>query len=323
MAIDTDVAPRTYVRAHDDDLRWRDRSSDLKRDGKAGRSWHGSPDVRPRPAPGLVAKPTTLPWTKGDGDIVEETLWRFQVALKAKTNDPRCRPTGRWDFYFEEVLRDHGAPQTANVCRIDGAFWDTVMVAPHVNAEPWGAGRPTEADLHELTPKLEEGAVGIASANLLSGKAKVDVVVHHRGIDAVDGANVRVTLLHWIDPKAKKKAKPDDSATWFTDPVPWTGAVNDVLNSAGGTTSKTFGGGWAFTAPAPNRRKDLAGQTLDPLHSGIVTFDINLAGAKADFVVLLVAVIRVGSDISLAAAKLPDLVLDNPNVAVRSLRVYK
>jgi hypothetical protein len=33
-------------------------------------------------------------------------------------------------------------------------------------------------------------------------------------------------------------------------------------------------------------------------------------------------VIRVGSNISLAAAELPDLVLDNPNVAVRSLWVF-
>jgi hypothetical protein len=132
-----------------------------------------------------------------------------------------------------------------------------------------------------------------------------------------------VTLLHWIDPKAKKKANPDDSTTWFSGDLPWTEAVNDVLNSANGTTNKTFGGGWAFTLPAPTRRKTLAGQTLDALHPGIATFDINLAGARADFLVLLVAVIRVGSNIALGAAKLRDLALDNPNVAVRSLRVMK
>jgi hypothetical protein len=323
MAIDTDAATLTYLRAHDDDLRRRVPASELKRDGKPGRSWHGSPDVRPRPAPGPVTKPATLPWTKDSGDIVDETLWRFQMALRSKTNDPRCRPTARWDFYFEEVLRDNGAPQLANVCQIDDAFWDSVMKPPQVNAEPWGTAIPVEADLYELTPKLEEGELGIASANLITGKAKVDVVVHHRGINPIDGADVRVTLLHWIDPKSKKKAKPDDSKTWFSGDVPWTEAVNEVLNSSAGTTSKSFGAGWAFTLPAPNRRKTLAGQTLDPMRSGIVSFDINLAGAKADFVVLLVAIIRVGADIALGPDELRDLTLDNPNVAVRSLRVIK
>ena len=324
--LDTDVADLTYLRAHDDDLRRRARASDRGRDGKPappGRSWHGSPDVRPRPAPGAVAKPTTLPWTKGDGNIVDETLRRFQMALRAKTGDPRCRATSRWDFYFEEVLRDNGAPQVGGICNIDDAFWDSVMQAPHINAEPWGAVTPLEADLYELAPKLEEGVVSTASANLVTGRVKVDVVVHHRGTGTVEGDDVRVTLLHWIDPKAKKKANPDDSTTWFSANVPWTEAVNEVLNSANGTTNKSFGAGWAFTLPAPTRRKDLTGQTLDPLHPGIATFDINLAGARAEFLVLLVAVIRVGSNIALGPAQLRDLVLDNPGVAVRSLRVMK
>jgi hypothetical protein len=57
------------------------------------------------------------------------------------------------------------------------------------------------------------------------------------------------------------------------------------------------------------------------LHPGIVSFDIDLTGAKADLVVLLVAVVRVGTDIALAPASLQDLTLDNPGVAVRSMRV--
>jgi hypothetical protein len=325
MAIDTDAAELTYLRAHDDDLRRRARASDRKRNGSPGRSWHGSPDVRPRPRPGPVAKPATLPWSKDTAPfiIADEPLRRFQMALRAKTNDPRCRPTSRWDLYFEEVLRDNGAPQVGGICTIDDTFWDSVMQPPHIDAEPWGSATPVEADLYELTPSLNEGLLSTASADRVTGRMKVDVVVHHRGTGTVNGDDVRVTLLHWIDPKAKKKANPSDSTTWFSGDVPWTAAVNDVLNSANGTTNKTFDPGWAFTMPAPNRRKTLAGQTLDPLHPGIATFDINLAGARADFLVLLVAVIRVGANIALGPAELRDLALDNPNVAVRSLRVMK
>jgi hypothetical protein len=327
MPIDTDVADLTYLRAHDDDLRWRARTRDLKRDGTPGRSWHGSPDVRPRLAPGPVAKPATLPWTKGSGSIVPDTLRRFQAALRSLKNDSRSRATGVWDFYFEEVLRDAGAPAAAappplpNAVAIDPAFWDTVMTAPHDSAEPWATALPSEADLYELTPKLDEGVVKAASCAVPAGKLRVEVVVHHRGQGTVDGADVRATLLHWTDPAASGTAKFDDSTTWFSGNVPWTDAVNEVLNSAAGTTAKVFADGWSFTVPAPNSRKTLAGQTLDPLHAGIVSFDLDLSGAKTDQVVLLVAVIRVGGDIALAPASLSDLAFGNPSVAVRSMRV--
>jgi hypothetical protein len=195
------------------------------------------------------------------------------------------------------------------------------VVAPHATAEPWGAGVPSEADLYELANELSEGGPAAASCSMPPQQLKVDVVVHCRTLAPVDGGDIRVTLLQWIDPSAAHRARYGDSTSWFAGNVPWTAAVNDALNSAGGTTGSTFGAGWAFVGSAANRRKTLAGETLDPLRSGVVTFDIDLRNARQNLVLLLVAIIRQGSDIALAPAASQDLALTSPSVAVRSVRV--
>jgi hypothetical protein len=338
LRLDTaDLVDRTYVRAHGDDLRYRDAVT-LQRDGRTTRSWHGSPDLRPRTAVAALAAPATLPWSIESSE--EAGLRRFQTALRSSTGDPRVRATGQWDAYFSEVLRDLGAPVLAvppappkparNLVSITAAFWNLHMKPPHATAEPWGAGTPSEADLIEFTADLNEGDVKRTSCTLPRLASKVDVVVHHRGLDSMDGANARVTLLKWIDPKTTGAASFSDSSTWFNNAidanVPWTDAVNEVLNSAAGTTAKTFGGGWSFVgSTAATRRRTLAGQTLDALHSGVATFDLNLAGGvRNNAVVILVAVIRTGtgaaSDIALTADSLRHLALTSPNVAVRSIR---
>jgi hypothetical protein len=285
--------------------------------------------VRPRTATTALAAPSSLPWSMESFDSAG--LRRFQAALRSSTGDPRLRANGQWDAYFSEVLRDLGAPVRAlpaapplparNLVSITTAFWNLHMLAPHSTTEPWGAGTPTEADLLEFTPSLTEGDRGRASCTLPRRASKVDVVVHYRGLDTLDGANVRVTLLRWIDPRTKNAASWSNSSTWFSGNVPWTAAVNEVLNSASGTTSLTFGGGWAFVGTAATRRLTLTGQTLDPLHSGVATFDINLASLRRNRIVLLVAVIRAGGDIALAPATLENLAMTNSNVAVRSLRI--
>jgi hypothetical protein len=150
--------------------------------------------------------------------------------------------------------------------------------------------------------------------------------VHRRGLDPIDGANVRVTLLKWIDPNKKKATPWDDETKWPTVDVPWTGAVNDVLNSAGGTTAQNFAGGWSFVgSTVATRRVVLTGQTLDPSHSGIASFDLSLTGLKQNTLVLLCAVIRAGTstadDIALIAKPLKELALTSKNVAVRSIRI--
>jgi hypothetical protein len=329
-----DVVDLTYLRVHDDDLRHRLPSIALQRDGVAARSWHGSPDVRPRVAPKLVAPPATLPWRRTTFPGATDTLRRFQAALRASTNDPRIVANGLWDAYFSEVLRDNAAPTVAvppapplpalNVVQIDETFWKKHMKAPHATAEPWGAGPPTEADLHEYTPELREGDAGRTSCEVQAAPCKVDVVVHHRGLNARAGADVRVTLLKWIDPKKKHKASFSDPSTWFTGNVPWTAAVNEVLNSASGAAPGPLTAGWSFVGSTnATRRRTLTGQTLDPLNAGVATFDLDLSSLKNDTVLLLVAVVRAGADIALNAASLQQLTLNQPQVAVRSVRVRK
>jgi hypothetical protein len=104
--------------------------------------------------------------------------------------------------------------------------------------------------------------------------------------------------------------------------VPWRTAVDEVLNSAGGTTSQTFGDGWAFVGSnAAARRKTLTGLTLDNTTTGIATFDLSLSGLAVNRVVLLVAVIRADGQSALPAGTLQNLALENPHVAVRSIRI--
>jgi hypothetical protein len=329
----TDVVDLTYVRAHDDDLRYRARAVEKQRDLKTARSWHGSPDVRPRRAPLARAAPASLPWTSASA-IQSDGLRRFQAALRSKTSDPRVRATGTWDDYFNEVLRDLGAPlmpappAAANTVCITKAFWDDKMKPPDSTAEPWGAGVPSEADLSDLTAALTEGEVGQTSCSLAASKSKVEIVVHHRGLDPVDGANVRVTLLRWIDPRKKLAANWAKHTTWFSGNVAWTPAVNQVLNSADGKSAQALGPGWSFVlgkAATDSHCLTLAGQTLDSTHAGIASFDLDLTGVKPNTVVLLVAVIRAGTtgadDIALAPATLQELALTSPKVAIRSLKV--
>ncbi len=327
LRLDTaDVADLAYLRAHDDDLRHRASASMLGRDGTTQRSWHASPDVRPRRAAVAATTPGTLPWTRGSPLVDLEALRRFQSALRARVSDPRVRPTGRWDDGFNEVLRSLGAPTIApGTVRIDDAFWQQSMQLPWAVAEPWGAARPSGADLLDFSAALPgeaggalpERARSTASCDLPPGPSSIDVLVQQRGLAALDGAGVRVALLKWVDPQAPPTSRYDDATTWPGGDMPWTAAMNQVLNSAAGTTALALGSGWSLVGA----RQTLGGQTLDPVHPGVATFALDLTGVPADRLVLLVAVIRSGSDIALAPATLENLVLGNANVAVRSVRV--
>lgn len=301
-----DVPDLAYLRAHADDLRHRTATSLTGRDGVTTRPWHASPDVRPRRAALPATAPPTLPWNMGSVLIEPEPLRRLQSALRARTGDARVRATGRWDNTFNEVLATLGAPTVLGTVRIDKAYWELNMQLPWANAEPWGPARPASADLIELSPTLFEPTGNDMAGELPPGPSKVEVLVQYRGLAPLDGGELRVALLKW------------SGTALPTGDAPWTNAVNHVLNSTPGTTSLPFGAGWSLVGS----RQTLTGQTLDALRPGIASFDLDLTGEAAGRVVLLVAVIRSGdTDVALAPAPLDSLIVNNPNVAARSLRV--
>ncbi len=348
LRLDQPVVPQlTYVRAHEDDLRHRARATEARRDLRAPtvgppskkspsvppRSWHGSPDVRPRAAPRSVPAPATLPWKKGQKKIVAEDLRRFQAALRSRTGDLRVRPNGVWDDHFNEVLRDlRGAGETGKTVQLTSAVWNANMAAPHDTAEPWGSATPLMADLFEYTATLSEGEGDQASCALPPGKARVDVVVHQRGRGSINGNSVHVTLLQWVDPAVVNAAVWNRTDLWPAANVPWVSAVEQVLNSPAGATAIALADGWSFVkgTGAQSRRIELTGQTLSAMQAGIATFVADFTGIPKDRAVLLVAVIRnldtaavntAGVATPLAAQPLRDMALARPDVAVRSVRI--
>jgi hypothetical protein len=135
LRLGTDVEDVTYVRCHDDDLRYRATAEEHARDLVTVRSWHGSPDVRPRPATTALPAPTDLPWSFASGPTPTR-LRRFQASARSRFDDPRFRATGTWDRYFDEALKDHGAPAIAGAASVDQAFYGSVVTGAHATAEP-------------------------------------------------------------------------------------------------------------------------------------------------------------------------------------------
>ncbi|MBI5721693.1 MAG: hypothetical protein HZC37_28805 [Burkholderiales bacterium] len=334
------VPALTYLRVHGGDLRHRVTAKLLRADGSTQRSWHASPDLRPRLAPSAtLPAPAANVQRTAAGNAA--TLRRFQAALRKSTNDPRIAANGLWDAYFSEVLRDHGAPST-NVAApppppgapalpnqdqvfINKAFWELHATAANNVAEPWGTATPTEADLHDFTVALQEGTIGQAALQLAQKPWKVDIVVHQRGRAPKPGADVRVTLLWWRDPATKKRAVFNDPATWAPGNIPWAATVAAMLNSADGA-SAALPSGWHYAGSSnTTRRKTLAPQTLDALSPGVVTFDLALPTSPklaVDTVIVLVAVLRAGpGDVAISTVPLRDLTLGSPHVAVRAVRI--
>ena len=197
-----------------------------QRDLVTDRSWHGSPDVRPRRRADACRRPASLPWRRSHLSRRHRAAaalpGRAAVAARATR---ACAPTASGTPYFSEVLRDLGAPCRAaappmpalNVVQIDTAFWNLQhdSAARHrraVGHRHADRGRPARADARADRRRPRHAR----RARCQRGASKVDIVVHHRGLDAVDGADVRVTLLRWIDPKTKNAAKWNDPTTWFT-----------------------------------------------------------------------------------------------------------
>lgn len=321
------TAPRTFLRVHDLDSRRISPAplTNPRVNPPAAVRWDASPDVRPRmdvgapapPAPAGVAQNITgNPAAPADA----HRLWVFQTALRRL--DPLVRCDGRWsnDFQARLVARRQAAG-LSSVARVDAAIWNNVVTAARRYSKPWddpptgvADPGPSEADLLELVVDRPAPAGDAASLALTRGRAKVEVLVHHRHALAADAAAVRVVLLrHTLG------ASPDDGAGLA---VGFTAKVAEALASGNPPTGgwDSLPDGWTVAdATVPMRSPSYA---VHPRTPRAVTFDLDLSAAGAGDRLVLVAVAASTVDTAaFAGATLRDLVLRSRCAAARTVRV--
>ena len=178
-------------------------------------TWHASPDLRVRPAPGSPAfpAPASLPWTRKPAD--KYALWALQTALHAV--DPLIVPDGRWTALFGPRLRAlRRANGLSDVAVVDAALWNHAAIAAGWWANPWDGPAPSEADLverivHRTTarpvvgaqPEVDAPTVSAASCAVPAGPLAVEVCVHRRALQPLGRDGLTVLLLRTqLDPNA-------------------------------------------------------------------------------------------------------------------------
>ncbi len=365
--LDADLAPLTYLRANPYDTRrllptpmadpqtavagidseWHLDWSDARgRDFRTGAgtpaahpdgtpagtfSWHASPDIRVRPAPGApppappVAPSSPLPWTARPAD--KWALWALQTSLHSI--DPLLVPDGRWTATFRRRLRAiRTARGLSDLARVDLALWNHADVQAGFWADPWSDGGPTEADLVErvvgrATPRPGgpmAAAVSPASIAVPAGPSKVEVCVHHRGAVALAPADVAVLLL--------TLPLPADPLTWSVLPgIVLTGAAAAIaaamtaVGPAGGPLpAGALPAGYSVADTGVAIRRPAA--PIQCARPAVVSFDLDLTGVAAGTRLLLLAVVQGGAGTpALVGAGLRDVVLTSPQAAGRSIEV--
>jgi hypothetical protein len=367
---DADARPTTYLRVHPYDSRritptdlrdpmwnrrrperewpldWADRRNRDYRDG-ANRPrpapdgtpdgsyfWHGSPDIRLRPARAVTAVPSlppNLPWTTAPADRF--WLWSLQTALR--TIDPLIVPDGRWTAPWRQRLAAArvtvGLDPVPFLERVDDALWLRAPVQAGFWADPWADGGPTEADLIERvfgapTPRVggpNAPATSPASLAVLRRPYRVDVCLHHRGREELFGSTLAVILLRLQLP---------------ADPTTWAGlgplalpagpaltalrAALDALPSAGGAVPAQLAlpAGWAAAdVDVAVRRPGLPVATGAPV---VLTFNVDFSAAAAGSRWLFVALAHSTVDpLALTGADLRTMVLGSRHAAARSVEV--
>ena len=178
-------------------------------------TWHASPDLRVRPAPGSPAfpAPASLPWTRKPAD--KYALWALQTALHAV--DPLIVPDGRWTALFGRRLRAlRRANGLSDIAVVDAALWNHAAIAAGWWADPWDGPAPSEADLverivHRTTarpvvgtePEVDAPTVSAASCAVPAGPLAVEVCVHRRALQPLGPDGLTVLLLRTqLDPNA-------------------------------------------------------------------------------------------------------------------------
>jgi hypothetical protein len=314
--------PRTFLRVHELDSRRVApvALTDPRVSPPAALRWEASPDVRPRmdtgaPAPAAPANAAQHITGTPAAPFDKHRLWVFKTALRRI--DPLVRADGTWsaDFQARMLARRSaaGIPATPTP-RVDGPIWTNVVTAARRYAPPWDDPAPTEADLLELVVDRPPPAGDTASLALTRGRAKVEVLVHHRHAVAVEAAQVRVVLL-----RHALAASPDIGAAL---PVTFTAKVAEALASGNPPTGGwgSLPDGWTVAdAATPLRSPALP---VHPRTPRAVTFDVDFGAGPANSRWMLVAVAASTLDTAaFTGANLRDLVLGSRCIAARTVRL--
>ena len=222
-----------------------------------------------------------------------------------------ARAAGRWTTTFETLLVDykshHGLGSTP---AIDLATWQDVVTQPRVYQPPWDGPGPTEADLSQLT--MGE-TYTVTPTRFHTRRFKVDVLVHHRGLQQLQPPSVSVLLL------VRKMTELLEDWPTVAIGAPWKTATVSAL-----TTGTAPAGGWpdhwviADTAvvrhPAGN---------VDAARPQAATFDLIFPPATANGEYVLLAVCSSATaqvtEARLGGGTLGDLLLNSPHVAAHRL----
>jgi hypothetical protein len=309
---------KTYLRLHALDTRRRTSTSLADPMRPAGTfSPFESPDVTIRPAQPVSAatmpKPPAapfLPYKKGSVNTYD--LWTFQTAFRQLV--PECRPTGEWSKTFDNLLLDYKKANTVgdhpNVAEIDLKTWQNVVTQARVYRAPWDGPVPTEVDLLQLT--MDE-AQATRRSNFSTRRFNVDVLVHHRGLEALQAAKVSVLLL------VRKLTEAEAAWPGLAISAAWKTATVTAL-----TSGSAPGGGWPdhwVVADTTAVRHVVA--DVDAAHPQVATFQLVFPATTAAGKYMLLAACTSSTTPVTAArlggATLGDLLAQSSHVAAHRL----
>lgn len=258
---------KTYLRAHSYDMRRRAQTSlvdPLKAAGAPEMDLFRSPDINLRPAPPTTAAqvPTAPAATlNAASPTPSHDLWTFQTAFRMLV--PACRPTGTWSKAFAaQLVAYKSANGLAATPTVDGPTWTIVVTQARAWQPPWDGDGPTEADLRQLSVGFDDLTL---ATEMGVRRVAVDVLVHHRGLQPLQGPSVNVLLL------IRRMAEPPHA--WKTLAIPGTfaGQVAPAVTGGAIPAGGQFAGGWATADTTPVRHPV---GNLDAAHPRSTSFEV-------------------------------------------------
>ncbi len=332
--LDTPVADVTYLRAHDDDLRYR-----IPGDGHPAR-WCDRPLVARQPRRAAAHHPRRRAPAPGPAccDGVRRPVPPRTCAASRRRSARRpattgSGPTGEWDLYFEDVLRDHRLRRipSSGKMTIDTTFWNSMMSSARRRRRTVGNGRPAR-------PDPDRGRPPRADTEARRGRRRARCRwSSRRSRTRSTSLSITGASSPASDPTCGSRCSAGRDGRPTRSLAVTTRARGSPATSRGrppSTRSSTRPAAPRHSrSPAPAGRSSAPtpppGARPSPIRisttskSGVATFDLDLSPFRNNTVMLLVAIIRAGGNSAVATDTLENLAMTDPHIAVRSLVIEK